>query len=113
MVKLLHAADFHLDSPYRSLNAQQARQRRQEGRSNLLRLTQFANAGDVDIVLLAGDLFDSGELYRETMEMLAKALAKLRDVFLLRRETMIFGIQMVPMEKCNGRIMCIFFEGMP
>ena len=78
MVKLLHAADFHLDSPYRSLNAQQARQRRQEGRSNLLRLTQFANAGDVDIVLLAGDLFDSGELYRETMEMLAKALGEIK-----------------------------------
>lgn len=78
MVKLLHAADFHLDSPYRSLNAQQARQRRHEGRENLLRLTQFANAGEVDVVLLAGDLFDSGEIYRETMDMLAKALGDIQ-----------------------------------
>ncbi len=78
MIKLLHAADFHLDSPYRSLSVDQARQRRRESRENLLRLTQFANAGAVDVVLLAGDLFDSSEIYRETMEMLAKTLGEIK-----------------------------------
>lgn len=74
MVKILHAADFHLDSPFRALSAQQARERRRETRESVLRLANFANAEHVELVLLSGDLFDSGEIYRETAEMLARAL---------------------------------------
>ena len=32
MVRILHAADFHLDSAFTGLSEQQARQRRQESR---------------------------------------------------------------------------------
>ena len=64
MVKILHAADFHLDSPFAGLTSEQARARRREGRENIARLANYANAGHVDLVLLAGDLFDSGEIYR-------------------------------------------------
>ena len=74
MVKILHAADFHLDSPFAGLTPEQARARRREGRDNITRLANYANAGHVDLVLLAGDLFDSGEIYRQTAETLAKAL---------------------------------------
>ena len=74
MVKILHAADFHLDSPFAGLTSEQARARRREGRENIARLANYANAGHVDLVLLAGDLFDSGEIYRQTAETLAKAL---------------------------------------
>lgn len=77
MVKILHAADFHLDSAFRGLSAEQARQRRREARDSVLRLANFANAEAVDLVLLSGDLFDSGEIYRETAEMLAESLAKI------------------------------------
>ena len=78
MVRILHAADFHLDSPFRGLTTRQARQRRAEGRGALKRLADFADAGGVDLVLLAGDLFDSGEIYRETARALAEALGTLR-----------------------------------
>lgn len=77
MVKILHAADFHLDSPFRALTPEQARQRRGEGRDAMMRLASFANAGDVDLVLLAGDLFDRGEIYRETAQMLPRALGEI------------------------------------
>ena len=79
MVRILHAADFHLDSPFRGLTPRQARQRRAEGRGALKRLADFADAGGVDLVLLAGDLFDSGEIYRETARALAEALGTLRS----------------------------------
>ena len=77
MIKILHAADFHLDSPFRALSPEQARQRRQEVRENVLRLANFANAEQVELVLLSGDLFDSDEIYRETAEMLAHALGSI------------------------------------
>ena len=38
MVRILHAADFHLDSAYGALTAEQAVQRRRESRENLTRL---------------------------------------------------------------------------
>lgn len=79
MVKILHAADFHLDSPFAGLTSEQARARRREGRENIARLANYANAGHVDLVLLAGDLFDSGEIYRQTAETLAKALGTVED----------------------------------
>ena len=77
MVKILHAADLHLDSPFRGLGPEQARARRREARENLDRLAAFANAGEVDLVLLAGDLFDGSEVYPETVEAMVKAFSKI------------------------------------
>ena len=43
MAKVLHAADFHLDSAFRSLPEEQARLRRQESRELPGRLVDWAN----------------------------------------------------------------------
>ena len=73
-VKIVHAADFHLDSAFAALSADKARQRRRESRSLLSRLKSFVNESGAQLVLLAGDLFDSGTVYRETLEALAETL---------------------------------------
>ena len=78
MVKILHAADFHLDSAFGALTAAQARERRGEMRELLDRMAQKANDEKADIVLLAGDLFDGAALFRETAEALAKTLGEIR-----------------------------------
>lgn len=77
-VKIVHAADFHLDSAFGALNAEQARQRRRESREVLTRLSNYVNQNGVDLVLLAGDLFDSDTTYRETLEALSDALGAMR-----------------------------------
>lgn len=74
-MKLLHAADFHLDHPYAALPPEKAAARRREGRELLHRLARLAAEEQVDLVLLAGDLFDGREVYRETLTMLKEALA--------------------------------------
>lgn len=74
MVKILHAADFHLDSAFGSLPEEKARQRRRESRETVERLVDFANEQGVELLLLAGDLFDSDRLYGETGEQLCRAL---------------------------------------
>ena len=78
MVRILHAADFHLDSAFTGLNEQQARQRRQESRDLTRRMVEYANDHGVQLMLLAGDLFDSDSIYGQTAEELAAALAEFR-----------------------------------
>ena len=77
-VKIVHAADFHLDSAFGALSGEQARQRRRESRELLTRLANYVNQNGVDVVLLAGDLFDSDTTYRETLEALSDALGAMR-----------------------------------
>jgi DNA repair exonuclease SbcCD nuclease subunit len=78
MLKLIHAADFHLDSAFSALTARQAASRRRECRETVLRLAEYVNSHNIDLVLLAGDLFDSGSAFRETGEQLAAALGQMR-----------------------------------
>lgn len=77
-IKILHAADFHLDSPFAGLTSEQAKLRRRESRQTLERLSNYVNQNNVQIVLLAGDLFDGAQTYRETVEQLVDALGSMR-----------------------------------
>lgn len=77
MLKLLHAADFHLDSPFRALPPREAQERRAGQRRVLEALRDLARERHVDLVLLPGDLFDSQQVYPETLEALTRALGQL------------------------------------
>ena len=78
MLRFLHAADFHLDSPFAALPARQVAARRRESRETLTRLADYVNTHGIDLVLLAGDLFDSADAFRETGEQLAQALGQMQ-----------------------------------
>lgn len=77
MLTLLHAADLHLDSPFRSLPPREAQERRSGQRKTLEALRDLALERQVDLVLLAGDLFDSAQVYPETLEALSRSLGAL------------------------------------
>lgn len=74
MLKLIHAADLHLDSPFSGLSAEQAVLRRQEQRALLARLADLAQKEQVDLVLLSGDLLDGSRVYGETADVLSQTL---------------------------------------
>jgi exonuclease SbcD len=76
MIRFLHAADFHLDSPFASLSPQQAAARRRESRELPARLVRCAADRGADLLLLSGDLFDTAAPYRETGEALCRALGE-------------------------------------
>ena len=78
MIKFLHAADLHLDAPFSALSPEQAAERRQEQRALLQELADAANAHACDIVLLAGDLFDSVHASEQTLQALCRALGAIR-----------------------------------
>lgn len=74
MIKLMHGADLHLDSPFAGLPADQAAARRAEQRSLLERLSQTCREQGCRLLLLAGDLFDARQVYRDTVDALRDAL---------------------------------------
>lgn len=78
MVTIVHAGDFHLDSAFASLTPEQARQRRLESRRGPERLVEWSNDHGADLLLLAGDLFDSHQLCGDTAPLLAQALRSFR-----------------------------------
>ena len=77
MFQFLHGADFHLDSPFSALPPELAAQRRRESRAMLGRMADYVNARGIRLVLLAGDLLDSGSIYRDTAEQLAAELGRM------------------------------------
>ena len=76
MLRFIHAADFHLDSAFAGLPPRQAAARRRESRELPMRLVNYVNQNGIELVLLAGDLFDSASAYRDTAESLAAALGQ-------------------------------------
>ena len=78
MIRFLHAADLHLDSPFASLAPELAARRRAEQRALLTDLTEAADAAGCGVMLLSGDLFDSENAYPETVEAMIRAFSACR-----------------------------------
>ena len=68
MIKFLHAADLHLDSPL--VSAQDPALRRAALRQTARRIFDLAEREAVDIILLAGDLFDNASPFADTVELI-------------------------------------------
>jgi exonuclease SbcD len=82
-VKILHAADFHLDSPFEALPEELAAVRRREQRDLLDRLADLSGQENVQVVLLSGDLLDSGTSYYETQDVLYRAFSHIKaEIFI-------------------------------
>ncbi len=76
-MRIIHAADFHLDSPFDGLTPEQAVLRRAEQRQILERLADLVRSIRAEVLLLPGDLLDGERVYQETAEALARTLGSL------------------------------------
>lgn len=74
-IRIIHAADFHLDSPFEALSAAKAAMRREEQKDLLNALSSLAANESADLMLLSGDLLDSENTCYETGEELIRQLA--------------------------------------
>lgn len=77
MIRILHAADLHLDSPFDALSEEKAALRRREQRELLRSLAGIRAEQKADLVLLSGDLFDSDAAWAETEELLRLTLSEM------------------------------------
>ncbi len=76
-MKILHTGDIHLDSPFAGLSPGAARQRRSDLRTAFSDMIAFARQQAVDLVLIAGDLFDKIYVTRDTIALLCREFASL------------------------------------
>ena len=77
MVKLIHTADMHLDSAFRSrFTKEEAENRRQKQLMAWKELLSFAVEKKVQGILIAGDLFDSPVVSHGTMDFFLSTIAE-------------------------------------
>jgi DNA repair exonuclease SbcCD nuclease subunit len=78
MLRLLHTADVHLGARHADLGEQASAQRERQFAA-FKATVDLAIAEKVDVVLIAGDLFDSNTQPRRSVERVAAELARLAD----------------------------------
>ncbi|MBE6664643.1 MAG: DNA repair exonuclease [Ruminococcaceae bacterium] len=79
MPKIIHTADVHLDAPFSLLDVQKAQMRKNELRETFASIVLLAKTEKADIVLIAGDLFDSGFVTKETMSLLVSLFSSVPE----------------------------------
>ena len=75
MLKIIHTADIHLDSPFRMEDLQKAQARKIELRAAFSSLMLWAKTEQADIMLIAGDLFDSPHPTPDAVEFVISQFA--------------------------------------
>ena len=72
MIRILHTGDIHLDSPFSRLDVKRAEIRKNELRATFVTMMNWAKKNAIDIILIAGDLFDSEYVTRETIGIIVR-----------------------------------------
>ncbi|MCQ2449037.1 MAG: DNA repair exonuclease [Clostridia bacterium] len=81
-MKILHCADVHIGAAERFLGAA-AESRRYETLMTFERITQIARENAVDVLLIAGDLFDGNRIEQSLIDRTFKALGDLSPIRVL------------------------------
>lgn len=76
-IRLIHAADFHLDSPFRGGRPGYGPVRRQDVRHAFSATIDLALARKADLLLLCGDLYEQDGVTRDTLSFLCRELGRL------------------------------------
>jgi len=76
-VKIMHCGDFHFDTPFQELPGALAEHRREDLRETFGRMILLAKEEKIDLLLIAGDLFDNRRVSRMTVNYLT---GKLREI---------------------------------
>jgi exonuclease SbcD len=77
VVRILHTADVHLDAPFKSLGPQRGTAQRNQVHETFKRVVQKVNDEGFDLLLIAGDLFDSNRPSQRSVDLVAEELSRL------------------------------------
>ena len=79
MIKIIHCADVHFDSPFALNDPRNAELRRMEFRSAFTSLIMYAKDFGAKIFLISGDLFDDKYVSKDTANLISKEMASYPD----------------------------------
>lgn len=77
-VKILHCSDIHFDTPFKELPKEIGTMRRAELRESFSKIINRGIDEKVDLVLLAGDLFDNDTIEKSTLTFIKDQIDKLK-----------------------------------
>ena len=79
MIKIVHCADIHLDSPYIVGDPRNAELKRMEIRSTFTSFMMQTKTFGARLVLISGDLFDDSYVSKDTANLLQREMASFSD----------------------------------
>jgi DNA repair exonuclease SbcCD nuclease subunit len=79
MIKVLHCADIHLDSPFHSKTPEQSALMRRELKKSFLSLINTVKTENISVVIMAGDVFDTPYVSSDTVRFFKDAVAEVPD----------------------------------
>lgn len=79
-VKIVHSADFHFDTPFKEVLESQSKARKEELKEVFKNIIDFCNSKNVDILLMAGDIFDNYTVNRETLLFIEQCFKSISNV---------------------------------
>ena len=79
-MKILHTADWHLDAPMAGLGEENAQELRRQMRKLPEKITRLCMAENCDLLIIAGDLFDSGVVPPRTLQHVFDLMRDAKDV---------------------------------
>ena len=80
MVKILHIADVHLDSPFSLYDLEKAKARKEDLRKTFSAVVDYSINEKVDILIISGDLFDMEFVTDSTIKYLVNEIKRAKNV---------------------------------
>ncbi|MGL5352543.1 MAG: metallophosphoesterase family protein, partial [Clostridium sp.] len=78
-VKILHCGDMHFDTPFKELNSKLSSVSKEELLEVLSRIINICKDSSVDMLLMAGDIFDNLTVNKKTLSFIREQLERIGD----------------------------------
>jgi DNA repair exonuclease SbcCD nuclease subunit len=79
-IKILHTADIHFDTPFSGMTPKEALKGKEELKLVFEKITQLGVENQVDIILIAGDIFDNLSVNKSTLHFIKTCLEKIDNI---------------------------------
>lgn len=79
-IKILHSADFHFDTPFKEIGERQSKVNKEEIKEVFSEVINISKEKCVDILLLAGDIFDNNTVNKNTLHFIEEKLKEIPNV---------------------------------
>lgn len=79
MIKIVHIADLHLDSPFAGSGISEREEKRNELLGAFSQVCKICRDENIDLLLIAGDFFDGDFIRRETADFLSQKFEEMNN----------------------------------
>ncbi|MGL5150240.1 MAG: metallophosphoesterase family protein [Clostridium sp.] len=81
-IKILHCADIHFDTPFKEFNGDLALRSKEEIREVFSNIIDLCIKSSIQILLIAGDVFDNLTVNRDTLKYIERELLRIPHIYI-------------------------------